>query len=303
MSNEVNETKKEQQCEEQPIKQKSIFEKNIKPALSYVGTIGSILMVVAYVVIVFIMVFGFSVTDITQTVTFAVVNAIVGFIIMQLLRIQGIDFAKQIPYNQKAMKDYNALIPKDEKHYSMKRYWAGAIVKDLITKVTTIIITTTGLIYIVIAGSRDYMLFLMAVVNIIMFICFGLLALVNSYEFYNEQHIPFIIDKTSELQGKVENERKEREEKLEAEIQRRLELAKEELIKQRDVSVHTDRGSDILDTSVDTSNNSDSNSESMVVDNLNRSDSILGRSIHSSDASSIHPDCGSEETLQQNQDK
>lgn len=292
---EVNETKKEQ--EEKPQKQKSIFEKRIKPALSYVGTIGSILMVAAYIVIVFIMVFGFSVTDITQTITFAIVNAIVGFIIMQLLRIQGIDFAKQIPFNQVVMKDYNALTPKDDKHYSMKHYWFTAIVKDILTKVTTIIITTTGLIYIVIAGSRDYMLFLMAVVNIIMFICFGLLALVNSYEFYNEQHIPFIIDKTTELKGTLEHEKEEREKALQAEIERRVELAKEEFIKQRDANLHADRGSDILDTCVGTGDNCDSNSESLVVDNLNCGDSVLGGTVHTSNAPSVSVDNGTQENI------
>lgn len=177
----------------------SIFEKKIKPTLVYVGTIGSILMVIAYIVIVFIMVFGFSVTDLKQSFSFALVNAIVGFIIMQLLRFQGESFAKQIPYNNTILKEYNKLKKKDPKKYSMKYYWGISLLKDLLTKASTIIITTTGLIYIVISGSKDYTLFLLATVNLMMFLCFGILALSSSYDFFCEQHIPFILEEIEKL--------------------------------------------------------------------------------------------------------
>ena len=72
----------------------------------------------------------------------------------------------------------------------------------------SIIVTTLGAVYIVIQGSQDYTLLLLAVVNLIMFICFGLLSLVNAYDFYNEQHIPYILGKIKEAekeQGEEEN--------------------------------------------------------------------------------------------------
>lgn len=186
------------------LKPASIFEKKIKPTLVYVGTIGSILMVIAYIVIVFIMVFGFSVTDLKQSFSFAMVNAVVGFIIMQLLRFQGESFAKQIPYNSTILKEYNKFKKKDPKKHSMKYYWCTSLLKDLLTKTSTTIITTTGLIYIVISGSRDYTLFLLAMVNLMMFLCFGFLALSSSYDFFCEQHIPFILEEIEELKKEHE---------------------------------------------------------------------------------------------------
>ena len=51
-----------------------------------------------------------------------------------------------------------------------------------------------GVIYIVIQGCNDYNLLLLALVNLVMFICFGLLALNKAYDFYNDRHIPYIID-------------------------------------------------------------------------------------------------------------
>lgn len=51
-----------------------------------------------------------------------------------------------------------------------------------------------GVVYIVIQGCNDYNLLLLALVNLVMFICFGLLALNKAYDFYNDRHIPYVID-------------------------------------------------------------------------------------------------------------
>lgn len=188
---------------------KSIFETRIKPILKYIGTIGATLMCIAYVVIVCIMVFGFSAEHkFMETLCFALVNALVGVIIMQLLKIQGIDFARALPDNMRIISQYNITNTKDKKPHSIKFFWWTSILKDVAIKGISIIVTTLGAVYIVIQGSQDYTLLLLAVVNLIMFICFGLLSLVNAYDFYNEQHIPYILGKIEEAkntQGDEEN--------------------------------------------------------------------------------------------------
>lgn len=188
---------------------KSIFETRIKPILKYIGTIGATLMCIAYVVIVCIMVFGFSAEHkFMETLCFALVNALVGVIIMQLLKIQGIDFARALPDNMRVISQYNTTNTKDKKPHSIKFFWVTSILKDVAIKGISIIVTTLGAVYIVIQGSQDYTLLLLAVVNLIMFICFGLLSLVNAYDFYNEQHIPYILGKIKEAekeQGEEEN--------------------------------------------------------------------------------------------------
>ena len=171
----------------------TLFEKKIKPVLQYIGTIGAALMVIAYICIVLVMIFGFKVKSLEQSITFAIVNGAVGFVIMQFLKVQGIDFAKSLPHNQEILTEYyNSKDPRIKKHHSITFYWIKSIVMDVLSKVLTIAGTTCCLIYIIVEGSSDYSLLLLAVVNLIMFVCFGLLSLVSSYDFYNNEHIPYL---------------------------------------------------------------------------------------------------------------
>lgn len=171
---------------------KSLFEKKIKPLLQYIGVIGASLMSIMYIVVVFILIVGFKAQNIQNTAIFAIVNALVGLIIMQFLKIQGISFAKSLPENEKIINEYYKTKTKDKKIHSIKYYWTMSLIIDIIGKGVSIMLTTTGLIYIVVVGSKDYILLLLALVNLVLFICFGLLALNTAYEFYNNRHIPYM---------------------------------------------------------------------------------------------------------------
>lgn len=173
---------------------KNTFERKIQPILTYVGAIGATLMSIMYIVAVFILIIGFKAQSISSTVIFAVVNAIVGLIIMQFLKIQGVSFAKTLPKNKKVLDEYYNTKTKDKKLHSITFYWVTSCVKDILLKGIGVIISTVGVIYIVIQGCNDYNLLLLALVNLVMFICFGLLALNKAYDFYNNRHIPYIID-------------------------------------------------------------------------------------------------------------
>lgn len=171
---------------------RSFFEKRIQPILQYVGVIGAILMSIMYIIIVVILIIGFKAQSIQNTIVFAIINAIVGLMIMQFLKIQGISFAKNLPENIEIIKQYYNTKTKDKKIQSIKYYWISSLIKDFISKGLSIAFTTAGIIYIVIVGSNDYTLLLLALANLILFICFGLLALNNAYEFYNNKHVPYM---------------------------------------------------------------------------------------------------------------
>ena len=173
---------------------KNTFERKIQPILTYVGAIGATLMSIMYIVAVFILIIGFKAQSISSTIIFAVVNAIVGLIIMQFLKIQGVSFAKNLPKNKKILEEYYNTKTKDKKLHSITFYWVTSCVKDILIKGICVIISTMGVIYIVIQGCNDYNLLLLALVNLVMFICFGLLALNKAYDFYNDRHIPYVID-------------------------------------------------------------------------------------------------------------
>ena len=167
--------------------------------LKYIGIIGATICSVAYIFVVIVLIQGFKVETTTQTVIFAVVNAIVGFIIMQFLKVQGEQFAKNKPENKKIIDEYYNSKTKDKKLHSMRYYWVTSIIQDIFTKVLTVFVSTFGIIYIVVIGSNDWNLLMLAFVNLLLFICFGLLALNNAFEFFNNKHIPYMKEKVREV--------------------------------------------------------------------------------------------------------
>lgn len=177
---------------------KSKFEEKVLPVLNYVGIIGACIMVVAYIIAVFVLIRGFQAEALLQTTIFGCVNAATGFIIMQFLKIQGVSFAKMLPENQDIIKRYYHTKTKDKKLRSITYFWTTSVIKDIIVKCLTLAATTIGLVYIVIQGSNDYNLLFLAIVNLLMFICFGFISLVNAYDFYNNRHVPYMLERLNE---------------------------------------------------------------------------------------------------------
>lgn len=171
---------------------KNLFELKIQPILEYIGAIGATFMCVAYIIIIFVLINGFEVHKMFQTTVFAVVSAVVGLVIMEFLKIQGQAFAENLPENKKILDEYYNTKTKDKKLHNMFYFWWMSVIKDVLFKAGSVAITTIGMIYIIIEGSNDWNMLLLAVVNLIMFLCFGLLGLNKAYNFYNNQHIPYI---------------------------------------------------------------------------------------------------------------
>ena len=172
---------------------KDKFEKKIKPILTYIGLIGAVLTSIAYIILIFILIKGFKYEQTTQTIVFALVNAAVGLIIANFLKYQGISFAKELPDNQQVIKDYYSNKTKDKKNHSLSFFWVTSIIKDVITKGLSIAASTCGLIYIVIVGSNDW-----SIVNLLLFICFGLLSLNKAYDYFNNTYVAYMKEKINE---------------------------------------------------------------------------------------------------------
>lgn len=188
------------------------FENKIKPILLWMGTIVAAVMAIAYIIVVFVLIEGFKAKTILNTSIFSLVTAVIGFCIMQMLKVQGQSFAKSSEENQKIIKMYTRNKTKDKKSHSLKYYWLTSATSDLITKCLTLVLTSVGMIYIMIEGNKDYSLLLLAGVNLLMFAGFGLISLVKAYDFYNESYVPYMLEKIEE----AENERKEKANKKEA---------------------------------------------------------------------------------------
>lgn len=277
-----------------------LFEKKIKPILVYIGTIGAVLMSIAYIGIILTMIFGMTVTaSYQETLLFALVNAIMGLIIMQFLKIQGISFAKQLERNQEILKRYNDTKTKDKKFRSIRYYWATSIIKDVLGRVLIIIATTLCIIYLVIKGTHDYTYLLLAAVNLFMFACFGLLSLASAYDFFNERHIPYLEEQLNETKAK---EAKEREEAFEAEVKRRLAMVKEESNKQRNDMVYDCGRTDFLEPSMDMCP-SCAVGESMVLDSGECANSILESSSNTGMVDTNSVNISAKENTRQTEEK
>lgn len=184
---------------------RTFLERKILPVLNYIGIIGAVIMAIAYIIIVFVLINGFKVEALLQTTVFACVNAAVGFIIMQFLKYQGESFAKMLPENKEVMEKYYKTKTKDKKLHSITYFWVTTVIKDIIVKCATLGATTIGIIYIVIQGSNDYNLLLLALVNLLMFVCFGFISLNGAYEFFNNKHVPYMIEQLNkEIKQEVE---------------------------------------------------------------------------------------------------
>lgn len=169
-----------------------MFEKKIKPLLQYVGAIGAAIMSIMYIIVIIVLIVGFETHDLKNTTVFSLINAVVGLIIMQFLKIQGISFAKNLPENQTLIKEYYGTLTADKKLKNIKSFMIWSTIKDVAIKGAGLIISSIGIIYIVIQGSGDYTLLLLAVVNLLMFISFGILSMNSAYEFYNNYHVPYM---------------------------------------------------------------------------------------------------------------
>lgn len=173
--------------------EKERIETAILPLLNYVGIIGAVITCIAYIGIVMVMILGFSAGKSTsQRILFSVVNGVIGFMITQLLKVQGTIFAESIPENKELVKEYLNTPTKERKLRNINYFWITSVTKDVVTKLLTFSISTFAVIYIAVEGSKDVTLIWLAVVNLLMFICFGLLGLNKAYNFYNGEYMAYI---------------------------------------------------------------------------------------------------------------
>ena len=187
---------------------KDVFERKIKPILTYVGSIGAVLTSMAYVILILVFIKGFEFKQTTQTIVFAIINAAVGLIIANFLKYQGISFAKELPENEDIIKQYYSLHTKDKKNHGIMFFWVTTVIKDILIKGIGIAVSTAGLIYIVIVGSNDWSLMLMAIVNLILFVCFGLLSLNKAYEYFNNVYVNYMKEQINAIKklGEADHE-------------------------------------------------------------------------------------------------
>jgi len=168
----------------------------IKDALVYTGLAGSIISILAYILVTIAIVKGFeNGLQLMQHLLFAGIGALFGIMFNFNIGIQGISLAKREKKSIEVNNMYQKLIADnktDEKYHTINYYMIKATIIDVLVKGSLIVLFTYMILYVFVSGNGDYSLFLLALANICVSISFGLLRITSMYNNYVERHIPFL---------------------------------------------------------------------------------------------------------------
>lgn len=168
----------------------------VKKFLEYTGIAGSIITAIAYITATLVIVWGFETKlEMEKQILFSLLGAFTGLMITFFLRSQGVIFAKKDPEAEKVMKEYYEKMNKKKtikQLHTIKHYLIVQTILDVIFKGISVALSTYFLLYIFMEGNGDLSLIFLAVANILMFACFGLVALSKAYDKYLDEHIPAI---------------------------------------------------------------------------------------------------------------
>lgn len=182
---------------------KKQFYERIKDILTYTGIALAVIAGIAYLIIIYILVFGFNIHyNREQLVAFLLLGGAVGVLINIAMRIQGIDFAKLTPTAKQVMEELTKLsgISDDVKIRPMWVMFVTTILKDIIVKGGTIGLSLYFVIDIAYQGLGEEKYFYLAFANLLLYFGLGLLSMSKAYDYYLESHIPYMKQKIKKLE-------------------------------------------------------------------------------------------------------
>lgn len=181
---------------------KQLYER-VKDILTYTGVILAAVAAVAYLILVYIIIYGFQVDySRDQLISFIVLGAVVGLLINIAMRIQGIDFAKITPNAKVVLKELTDSLGQSDK-VKIRPMWVmflSTILKDIVIKGGAIGFTLYYTIDISYSGLGEEKYFYLAIANIILYFGLGLISMSKAYDYYMESHIPYMEQKIKKLE-------------------------------------------------------------------------------------------------------
>ncbi len=190
-------------------KSKKQYYERVKDILTYTGVILAAVAAIAYLILVYIIIYGFQVDySRDQLIAFIVLGAVVGLLINIAMRIQGIDFAKITPTAKVVLKELTDSLGQSDK-VKIRPMWVmflSTILKDIVIKGGTIGFTIYYTIDISYSGLGEEKYFLLAFANIMLYFGLGLISMSKAYDYYLESHIPFMQQKIKKLELNNEKE-------------------------------------------------------------------------------------------------
>lgn len=159
--------------------------------LNNIGVVGAILAALADIVFVIIAVLGIEIeAGPFGIILYSTVNALIGVLISVLLRYQGQKYAEI--ENEELCKSFYSKTVKERKYMSMSTWMTLKTVQDVLVKGCTTAFCLFGTTYLTIEGSKNPIQILITLATLILFACFGLIAMNSAYvRFYNIQ-VPYM---------------------------------------------------------------------------------------------------------------
>lgn len=172
--------------------------------LNNIGVVGAILAAIADIIFVVIAVLGIEIyAGPFGVILYSTINALIGVLISVLLRYQGHRYAEL--ENQELCSRYYNKTVKEKKHMNMGAWLAVKAVQDTIVKGCTTAFCLFGTTYLTIVGTKNPIQILITLATLVLFACFGLIAMNSAYcRFYNIQ-IPLMEHKLAEQQEEVKD--------------------------------------------------------------------------------------------------
>lgn len=161
--------------------------KALLSVLNNVGWIGAILAAIADVIFVIITIVGIDLEmGPIGVILYSTVNACIGVLISVLLRYQGKHYAEL--ENECLVEQYFHKEVKERKHMSMGKWMVCQSIKDILIKGGITAFMLFGTTYIVIVGTHNPIQILITLFTLVLFACFGLVAMNSAYcRYYNVQ--------------------------------------------------------------------------------------------------------------------
>lgn len=166
----------------------------IRGVLTWVGSLVTVISVIFYIGITVVLVEGFEVeADSNNLLIFSILGAVSGLLIANSLRIQGVALAKSLPEVQELLKRFSK--QSSIKHRPIGFYMTIHFIFDLFSKALTVGVSTYFVINLFINGLGDDKYIYLAITNTLLFVGFGLIALVKTYDYYLEHHVAYLEQK------------------------------------------------------------------------------------------------------------
>lgn len=194
-----------------------IMNDKLKKVMLWSASVGAALTALVYLTAIIIMVIGIENTlGQEKQLLYSLIGAVAGMLIIYMLREQGISLAANEQSSKEIMHKYYDALNKSKKVKQLKTinyYRMVWILKDVVTKGATVMLSTLGILYVFIEGNGDIGLILLATGNLLLFATFGIMGLSKAYNKYINEHLPVIKELTKKLDqvGSVPLEREKNE--------------------------------------------------------------------------------------------